>query len=163
MGAEEAEEIDAAAGIEGEGSAGERRVDEIGEAAAIRERLLGQVVEAHGHVGKEAAFRRTAHENENVRVARVLGDGVGELRDGLFFAFEALQEVAVLIEEHTSDAEGIVFGAGALEHVFDFGNIEIFRGGADIDDAKHGGLRCKAEYTGAGGGRPVTSEQGGGE
>ena len=126
LGAEEGEEVDAAAGVEGEGGASERRVDEIREAAAIGERLFGEVVEAHRHAGKEAALGGTTHEDENVGVTRILRDGVGELGDRFFFAFEALEKVAVLIEEHAGDAEGVVFGAGALEHEVDIGDVEIF-------------------------------------
>lgn len=141
MRTEEGEEIDAAAGIEGEGGAGERRVDEIGVAGVVGGRVGAEIVESHGHAGKKAALGGAAHEDENVGVAGVLGNGVGELGDGGFFAFEALEEVAVFIEKHAGDAEDFVFGAGALEHDVDFGDVEVFGGGTDVDDAEHGGLR----------------------
>ncbi len=105
-------------------------------------------MEPHGHTGKEAALGGAAHEDENFGVTRILGDGIGEFRDGRFLALEALKEVTVFIEKHASDAEGVVFGASALKHGFDFGDVEIFRSGTDVDDAKHGLLRTRAKYTG---------------
>jgi len=126
FGAEEGEEIDAAAGIEREGGAGEGRVDEIGVTGVVGGRVGAEIVKAHGHAGKKAALGGAAHEDENVGVAGVLGDGVGELGDGGFFALEALEEIAVFIEKHAGDAEDFVFGAGALEHDVDFGDVEVF-------------------------------------
>ena len=104
---------------------------------------MGEVVEAHGGIGKEAAFGGPLHQDKEAGVAGVVLDGVRELGDDFLFPFEGLHEVAVLVEKHAGDAEGVVFGAGGFEHVFDFVDGETFRGRTDIDDAKHGSLRTE--------------------
>jgi len=126
LGAEEAEEVHAAIGVEGESGAGEGRVDEFVVAGMVGGRVLTKVVKAHGRIRKEAALGGSAHQDEKAGVAVITLNSVGEFGDGFFFAFEALHEIAVFVEKHASDADDGVFGAGPLEHVFDFLFGEVF-------------------------------------
>lgn len=109
-------------------------------------RVGTQIVEAHGSVRKEATIGGAAHEDEEASVARIVLDGVGKLRDDGLFAFKTLQEIPIFVEKHAGDADADVFLAGEIEHGFDFGDVEIFGGGTDVDDAEHCAHPVPAKY-----------------
>jgi hypothetical protein len=93
LGAEEAEKIPAAVGVEGEGGAGERRVNELVVGRIVVERFPGEIVKCHWRVGKETAFRGALHQDEEAGVASIVFDGVGQLGDGGLFAFMKLPSI----------------------------------------------------------------------
>jgi hypothetical protein len=78
---------------------GKRSVQKIGESGNAFRRIVSQVPESHGPVGKEAMLRCSAQKYLKVFVSVVFFDAADEFHHGFLIAFEDLQKGAILVEK----------------------------------------------------------------
>ena len=123
--------------VRGEFVSSKRSVQEIGESRSSHEGIARDVSERHGPIGKEALLRCFAEEHVRAFMPRVLSDHADDVQHGFLFAFEDLQEGAILVEKHARNATPSTGFACLLQHGLKLRLGEEMNGSACANYMKH--------------------------